>query len=100
MREREREKCVCVLRSGLTRTHTEQEEQVMDGRMTITLNAHREICAVQKAGAPALSIAQILACARAAAVKVAEISELLHKALLRDTDARSLFPYPFLLLLL
>jgi exosome complex component RRP45 len=70
---------------------TLKEEQVMDGRMTMTLNAHREVCAVQKAGAPALSIAQILACARAAAVKVAEISELLHKAL-RDTEPRSLFP--------
>lgn len=27
-----------------------KEEQVMEGRMTMTLNAHRELCAVQKAG--------------------------------------------------
>eukprot|EP01119_Soliformovum_irregulare_P018220 TRINITY_DN5540_c0_g1_i2.p1 TRINITY_DN5540_c0_g1~~TRINITY_DN5540_c0_g1_i2.p1 ORF type:complete len:465 (-),score=146.93 TRINITY_DN5540_c0_g1_i2:304-1530(-) len=65
-----------------------KEELVMNGRMSITLNAHREICAVQKGGGPALDSKQIIQCARIAAVKVEEIIEIIHKSLKQDGEAR------------
>lgn len=58
-----------------------KEEQCMDGRMTFTLNSHREICAVQKAGGIPLSVGTILQCARIAAVKVEEITEIIQESL-------------------
>lgn len=53
----------------------------MDGRITMTLNAHREICAVQKAGGTPLSVSQIMQCAKIAAVKVAEVTAAVQAAL-------------------
>lgn len=58
-----------------------KEELAMDGRITITMNAHREICAVQKAGGAPLTVAQIMHCARVAAVKVAEVTSAVQSAL-------------------
>jgi len=60
---------------------TFKEEQVMEGRMTITLNSHREICAVQKTGGTPLLLDQIIQCTRIAAVKVEEITELIQQEL-------------------
>lgn len=37
-----------------------KEEKVQSGRITMTLNAHRELCAIQKAGGVPLSVDQIL----------------------------------------
>lgn len=58
-----------------------KEELIMDGRMTFTLNSHRELCAVQKAGGTPVLVETILQCARIAAVKVEEISELIQRSL-------------------
>ena len=38
-----------------------KEEQIMQGRITITSNIHKEICAVQKSGGVSLTVDQILA---------------------------------------
>lgn len=37
-----------------------EEEQVMDGRLTVAMNVHREICALQMAGGVALHPDQVL----------------------------------------
>lgn len=37
-----------------------KEEQVMEGRMTLTLNVHKELCGVQKAGGVPLDASQIV----------------------------------------
>eukprot|EP01104_Vermistella_antarctica_P015412 TRINITY_DN5062_c0_g1_i1.p1 TRINITY_DN5062_c0_g1~~TRINITY_DN5062_c0_g1_i1.p1 ORF type:complete len:444 (+),score=169.41 TRINITY_DN5062_c0_g1_i1:142-1473(+) len=58
-----------------------KEELIMSGRMTMSINSHNEMCAVQKGGGSPLSIDQILKCSRVASVKVAEITEIIHKFL-------------------
>jgi exosome complex component RRP45 len=58
-----------------------KEEQVAEGTMSVTLNVHREVCAIQKAGGAAVSPATISRCCKIAAVKAAEITSLLRDAL-------------------
>ncbi|XP_072040118.1 exosome complex component RRP45-like isoform X2 [Amphiura filiformis] len=68
---------------------TEKEESVMDGNMVMAMNVHREVCTVQMSGGMLLLKDQILRCAQISTVKVAEITELIKKALENDTRARS-----------
>jgi len=56
----------------------------MDGRMTLTMNSHREMCAVQKGGGIPITMEQVIQCARIAAVKVEEITTLIREALNQD----------------
>lgn len=58
-----------------------KEELVMEGKITFTLNSHREICAVQKSGGIPLSLDQIIQCSRIAAVKAEEISQIIQSSL-------------------
>jgi len=58
-----------------------KEECVMDGRMTLTMNSHREICAIQKGGGIPISVEHIKQCVRIAAVKAEEITEIIQQAL-------------------
>ena len=60
----------------------------MEGRMTITLNAQEELCAIQKPGGIPISVIQILECTRIAAVKVKEIDELIKQNLEKDAQVR------------
>eukprot|EP01117_Protostelium_nocturnum_P020636 TRINITY_DN938_c0_g1_i3.p1 TRINITY_DN938_c0_g1~~TRINITY_DN938_c0_g1_i3.p1 ORF type:complete len:256 (+),score=51.86 TRINITY_DN938_c0_g1_i3:365-1132(+) len=66
-----------------------KEELILDGKMTITLNSHREICAIQKAGGTAVSQELVMQCIRIAAVKVEEISEKIQTAIKSDADKRA-----------
>lgn len=68
---------------------TEKEEKVMDGKMVIGMNKHREICTLQMAGDMLLMDDQILRCSNIAVVKVKEISDLIQTALENDRIARS-----------
>jgi len=68
-----------------------KEEQVMDGSMTITLNAFREICAVQKAGGVPISVKTLLECNRVAAVKAKELLQVVKRALGEDEKPPVLF---------
>jgi len=61
-----------------------KEELIMDGRMTLTMNSHREMCAVQKGGGIPITMEQVIQCARIAAVKVEEITTLIREALNQD----------------
>jgi exosome complex component RRP45 len=58
-----------------------KEELVMDGRVTLTLNPHQELCGCQKSGGSPIASSQIVRCAHIAGVKVVEMHETLQKAL-------------------
>ena len=45
------------------------------------MNIHKEICAIHKAGGIPLTPKTIIQCAHIAAVKVVEITQLIHKIL-------------------
>ncbi|KAI7865246.1 ribosomal protein S5 domain 2-type protein [Spinellus fusiger] len=64
------------------------EEQVKEGGMTITMNIHKEICALSKAGGVPLASDQILRCSQVALVKVTEMTEQIQKALAQDKASR------------
>ncbi|NXS08558.1 EXOS9 protein, partial [Neodrepanis coruscans] len=66
---------------------SEREERVMDGLLVIAMNKHREICTIQSSGVVMLVQEQILRCSKITAVKVAEITELIQKALENDLKA-------------
>ncbi|NXM77458.1 EXOS9 protein, partial [Serilophus lunatus] len=67
---------------------SEREERVMDGLLVIAMNKHHEICTIQSSGVVMLVEEQILRCSKITAVKVAEITELIQKALENDLKAR------------
>ena len=50
-----------------------KEELVMDGRITLTLNPHQELCGCQKSGGAPIPSAQMVRCAHLAAIKVEEL---------------------------
>ncbi|XP_069832924.1 exosome complex component RRP45 [Dendropsophus ebraccatus] len=66
----------------------EREERVMDGLLVIAMNKHRELCTIQSSGGIMLLKEQVLRCSKVAGVKVAEISELIQKALENDRKVR------------
>ncbi|XP_008948656.1 PREDICTED: exosome complex component RRP45 [Merops nubicus] len=67
---------------------SEREERVMDGVLVIAMNKHREICTIQSSGGIMLVKDQVLRCSKITAVKVAEITELIQKALENDQKVR------------
>ncbi|XP_046852290.1 exosome complex component RRP45-like isoform X2 [Xenia sp. Carnegie-2017] len=67
---------------------TDREERVMEGQMMIAMNINREICTIQMNGGLCLEKDQILRCSQIARVKVAEITELIQKALRNDEETR------------
>nr|DBA28919.1 TPA: hypothetical protein GDO54_009204 [Pyxicephalus adspersus] len=67
---------------------SEREERVMDGLLVIAMNKHREICTIQSSGGIMLLKEQVLRCSKIAGVKVAEITELIQKALENDRNVR------------
>ncbi|NXD78600.1 EXOS9 protein, partial [Halcyon senegalensis] len=67
---------------------SEREERVMDGVLVIAMNKHQEICTIQSSGGIMLVKEQVLRCSNITAVKVAEITELIQKALENDQKVR------------
>ncbi|XP_071610008.1 exosome complex component RRP45 [Heliangelus exortis] len=67
---------------------SEREESVMDGVLIIAMNKHQEICTIQSSGGIMLVKDQVLRCSKITAVKVAEITELIQKALENDQKVR------------
>ena len=68
-----------------------KEEAVMGGRMTITMNTHGDVCAVQKGGGVGISQSEIMRCFRVASMKAADIT-----AKLKECVSEFLFPFNFL----
>ncbi|KAH9312287.1 hypothetical protein KI387_027322 [Taxus chinensis] len=56
-----------------------KEETVMGGRMTITMNVHGDVCAVQKGGGVGVSQSEIMRCFRVASMKAADITSKLKE---------------------
>nr|CAG8582325.1 14712_t:CDS:2 [Entrophospora candida] len=67
---------------------TLQEEQTKSGDMTITLNDHKEIFALSKAGGVALEIETIKYCTKIATTKVNWLAEQIKLALEKDNEKR------------
>ncbi|NXR09794.1 EXOS9 protein, partial [Semnornis frantzii] len=67
---------------------SEREERVMDGVLVIAMNKHQEICTIQSSGGIMLVKDQVLRCSKITGVKVAEMTELIQKALENDQKAR------------
>ncbi|CAL1539991.1 unnamed protein product [Lymnaea stagnalis] len=67
---------------------SEKEEKVMEGKMVIGMNKHREICTLQVTGEMLLLKEQVLRCSNIAVMKVTKITELIHTALANDKQAR------------
>lgn len=59
---------------------THSEEAVMGGKMTATLNANGDICAIQKAGGEGIMQSVIMQCLRIASVKAADITTKIQNA--------------------
>lgn len=53
---------------------TDREELVMAGRMTVTTDAHREVCALQKLGSALVPVDVIMRCVNVAATRVSRMS--------------------------
>jgi len=66
----------------------EKEEKVMDGKMVIGMNKHREICTLQVTGDMLLHKDQVLRCSSIAVTKVMKTTELIVQALENDKQAR------------
>lgn len=64
------------------------EGQSKEGDMTITMNSHKEICALTKAGGIPLEMDQVLRCSQIAIIKVTEIDEMIKKVLDEDKASR------------
>ncbi|KAH9523114.1 Exosome complex component RRP45 [Bulinus truncatus] len=67
---------------------SEKEEKVMEGKMVIGMNKHREICTLQVTGQMLLLKEQVLRCSNIAVSKVSVITELIFEALENDRQAR------------
>lgn len=59
---------------------THCEEAVMGGRMTVTLNANNDVCAIQKAGGEGVLKSVIMQCLRIASVKAGDITTKIKNA--------------------
>lgn len=67
---------------------TEKEERVIDGALTFTFNAFRELCAVHKIGGAAIATADVLRCAAVAAARASDLAAFLTaEAAAADKDA-------------
>ncbi|XP_022960790.1 exosome complex component RRP45A-like [Cucurbita moschata] len=69
---------------------THYEEAVMGGRMTVTLNANNDVCAIQKAGGEGVLQSVIMQCLRIACVKAGDITTKIKNAVETYNSARQL----------
>ncbi|KAJ2785815.1 3'-5'-exoribonuclease [Coemansia interrupta] len=66
-----------------------REEMVQQAAFTVTMNAHKEVCALNKAGGVALDPAMIHRCTQIATTKAAEIIDMIDAALKAAAAASS-----------
>jgi 3' exoribonuclease family, domain 2 len=65
---------------------TGREELAMTGSLTITINIHKEICAVQKAGGVTVHTSLILKCASLAFRKAVDLTDALRDVIEKDIE--------------
>ncbi|CAM6093677.1 unnamed protein product [Calypogeia fissa] len=66
-----------------------KEEAVMGGRLTVTVNAQGDICAIQKGGGIGVSASEIMRCIRIASSKASEITNQVKQAVEANKLERS-----------
>ena len=64
------------------------EEQVRTGQMVVTMNTHRELCALSKTGGVPLEMDQVLRCCDIAFARVTAITEQIQTVLKEDEQRR------------
>ncbi|XP_058070291.1 exosome complex component RRP45A-like isoform X2 [Magnolia sinica] len=69
---------------------THNEEAIMGGRMTVTMNANSDVCAVQKAGGEGVMQSVIMQCLRVASVKAADMTSKIKNAVETYNTERAL----------
>lgn len=70
---------------------THFEEAVMGGRMTATVNANSDVCAIQKAGGDGVMQSVIMQCLRIASVKAGDITSKIKNAVSANLVKRHVF---------
>jgi exosome complex component RRP45 len=63
-----------------------QEESVMEGTLSIAVNAHKEVCAFRKAGGAPMETTAIFKCASSAYLRATEVTMQLEKALSKTNN--------------
>ena len=72
----------CLLNDELVLLHpNEREEGIMEGKISLVLNAFGELCGVHFLGGVAVSQDILMRCVKIASVKVTDISKILKEAL-------------------
>ncbi|XP_076801449.1 uncharacterized protein LOC143445929 [Clavelina lepadiformis] len=66
------------------------EEKVMDGKIILSINKHKELCSLQMNGQMNITKEQILRCTEIAAVRAKTLTELILNAIKTDTDDKKL----------
>lgn len=69
---------------------THYEEAIVGGRMTVTVNANGDVCAIQKAGGEGILQSVIMQCLRIASVKAADITTKIKNAVESYNTERAL----------
>jgi len=67
---------------------TDREEEIMGGRVSFGLNAHKELCSLHKMGGTPMRPETLVKCGRLALRKVDELQKLLSKAL-KEADKQA-----------
>jgi len=67
---------------------TEKEEQILDGKIVMAMNSHRELCAVHCSGGSVFRKDQLLRCSSKAVPRAKELSDLMNKIFEEDTKRR------------
>ncbi|KAJ7286705.1 hypothetical protein O6H91_Y320500 [Diphasiastrum complanatum] len=67
-----------------------KEEAAMQGRMTLTLNGHGEICSIQKAGGVGLTTKEIMSCLQVACTKASSMIDIIKRAVETHNEERVL----------
>uniref|UniRef100_H2YHK9 Exosome complex component RRP45 n=1 Tax=Ciona savignyi TaxID=51511 RepID=H2YHK9_CIOSA len=69
---------------------TLNEERVMDGKLMLAVNNHKEVCCLQMSGELQINKEKILTCTNMACVKAQKFSDLVIKSIENDREKRKL----------
>eukprot|EP01132_Coremiostelium_polycephalum_P002139 gene2139-2637_t len=66
-----------------------REEAVMDGKLSLLVNIHKEICGVSKGGGTSTTVDQVIKCSKIAVIKSAEIIQQIREALHQEISSKN-----------
>jgi len=68
---------------------TEKEEQVLDGKIIMGVNSHREICAVHCSGTAVYNKEQLLRCSSKAVLRAKALTGIINKVFIEDAKSKT-----------